>query len=250
MSVTYVFFGRSLPERALVSVSNGDTPFKVSAFDGNPPGDLYINIFHSQILARFECESEIVCPRTLRNIVEDATRLMLDVAGFFHGYGYGVEITSAVQAGSKKHFIFGIDIPSVKGIPQDAGITIDNIFDLQSTQLGHYLRSALADVREANRSPRDTGFYCYRAIETLKAGQAERDGTLDSNRAWELFRTHYSIDKKDILDIKKFADADRHGDVHRSMGMTDEQRAFVFTTTWKIICAFVLKERTIKPNPA
>lgn len=246
---SYLLLGRSLPERALISVSLGKAPIRVNSLDGNPAGDLHLEIVLSHIFARFESASEVKNLQTLRNIVEDAARAMLDVAGFFHRYGYEVEITSAVECGTSNTHVFGIDIPAVKGLPQSVGLTIDNVFSVLETPAGHFFRSALADARAAIRSPRDTGFYCYRAIESLKNGYATV-AVIPASKAWDEFRTNYAIDKNDILEIKKHADADRHGDVMKSMEMSDVQRALVFTTTWKIISTVILKERKARSMPA
>ena len=91
------------------------------------------------------------------------------------------------------------------------------------------------------KSPNDTGFFCYRAIESLKQGFAGRM-SLEPDKAWEAFRSAYDIDKNDIMLVKGFADAARHGNA-RDASISDSDRAKVFTTTWKVINKYIIGEK-------
>jgi hypothetical protein len=77
---TYIFSGRVVPERALLDTS--EFSFKASAADGVPEGDLFVQIIKSQVAARFACAGNVTNIFTLRNMVEDATRTLLDAVGF------------------------------------------------------------------------------------------------------------------------------------------------------------------------
>ncbi len=220
----YILAGRVLPERALVSV--GEVKFGVVQSADVPEGQLYVQIVLSQISARYLGSGEVKNLFTLRNIVEDAVRLLLDVAGYYYGHGYDAEIVQMARPFSSDIYVFGIDVPALKGSVEKSGITVQDVFKPLTKSDGDYLRGALADVREAIKSPRDTGFFCYRAIESLKNCCAARNGLVpDSDGAWELFRNTYSIKRDEIMRIKHFADAPRHGSYARVVPMSDDDRA-------------------------
>jgi hypothetical protein len=241
---TYILTGRVIPERALLDIS--EVKLKVLASDDVPEGDLFIEIIKSQISVRFLASGEVRNIFTLRNIVEDAARMLLDVAGYFAGYGYDAEIVQVLRSSASEKYVFGIDVPILAGVCEKAGMTVNDIFAALSKTDGYYFRHALADVREAIKSPKDTGFFCYRAIESLKNCCATRNGVSpDKDDAWELFRNIYSIPKQHIMDIKTFADPVRHGNYMQAKPMADKDRADVFKSTWEIINKFILNEKAV-----
>ena len=235
---TYIFAGRVVPERALLDVS--EVRLHTSATEDVPEGDLFIEVLKSQISARFIGSAEVTNIFTLRNIVEDSARMLLDVAGYFYGYGYDVEIVQMIRPSTSQKQIFGIDVPALKGMVATAGIQVNDIFKALAKPQGDYLRHALADLREAIKSPKDTGFFCYRAIESLKNSCIQRNQGADEG--WGLFRTTYSLDKSEIMGIKAFADDVRHGNYSKAKGMTDRDRAETFRKTWNIVNKYILTE--------
>lgn len=237
----YVFYGRVIPERALISIS--EIPFSILQTDDVPTGTLYIEVVLSQIAGRFIADTEVRNIFTLRNLVEDAAREILDVAGYCNGYGYDVEIVQMVRPNTPEKQVFGIDVPVLKGVVEAAGIQITDLLRLLARPDGHFLRHALADAREAIKSPRDTGFFCYRAIESLKNACATRNAIHDLAKGWEAFRTEYLVDREDIMEVKRSADAVRHADLRRVSSLSDQDRASLFTKTWRIINAYIVKER-------
>ena len=68
-----------------------------------------------QISVRFLASGEVRNILTLRNIVEDAARMLVDVAGYFTGYGYDAEIVQAVRSNTSEKYVFGIDVPTLAG---------------------------------------------------------------------------------------------------------------------------------------
>ena len=195
---TYIFTGRVIPERAVLDIN--EIPFKTLASEDVPEGELFIEILKSQISARFLAAIQVRNIFTLRNTIEDAVRMLLDVAGYFNGYGYDVEIVQMVHSDSSLKQVFGIDVPALTGVCEKAGITYNDIFLALLKKDGGFLRHALADVREAIKSPRDTGFFCFRAIESLKNCCAVRNRLPpDDDAAWKLFRNTYSIAKRQIM---------------------------------------------------
>ncbi|MBS0157381.1 MAG: hypothetical protein JSS26_02185 [Nitrospira sp.] len=238
----YIFTGKIIPERALLDIT--EVQFGILASEDVPPGELFVEIIKSQIIARFLAPAEVKNIFSLRNAVEDAVRMLLDAAGYFHGYGYDVEIVSLILPESSQKYVFGIDVPVLAGLCEKVGLTYNDIMAAVAKSDGGHLRHALADVREAIKSPRDTGFFCYRAIESLKNCCAFRNHMLPEDSAsWERFRETYSITKEQIMKIKMFADQARHGNHSLAQPMGDKQRADIFKTTWNIINVYILGER-------
>jgi hypothetical protein len=239
---TYLFFGRLIPERALLDFS--EVAIGVPSQFDVPVGQLYIQIIKSQVLIRFVTESEVSNILTLKNIVDDATRMLLDAVGFCYGYGYDLEIVSMQRPDSAQMAVFGIDIPSLKDVGIKNGISVKDVMATLAKSDGYYFRHALADAREAIRTPQDTGFFCYRAIESLKNCYASRGGIAsDPAEAWEAFRAHYLISEDSVMRVKHFADPIRHGNYAQAAPISDKERSEVFDITWGIINAFVVREK-------
>jgi len=237
----YIFVGKVLPERALL-----DTPevsFSTFGAADVSDGELRVVVLKSQITARFTTSGRVDNVYTLRNIVEDAVRGLLDVVGYCYGLGYDVEIVQAVNASTSETHVFGIDIGAVTGFAKGAGIGFADVWKLTAgAGAGQYLKAALADLREATKSPKETGFHCYRAVETVRNACASRQESAPKTdaAAWELFRTTYSVSRQEIMAIKAFADDVRHGATARPI--TDAERAELFRGTWDIATRYVQNE--------
>ena len=237
--VTYTFFGKVLPERALIEIR--EVLFEVSGSDDVPEGQLYVAILKSQIIARYVAATAVGNVFSLRNMVDDAVRRLLDAVGYVNGWAYDIDIIEAVRSIDRQTWVFGIDIPALNGVAEKAGVAPQDVITMLNLPQGWAVRQAMADVREAMKSSTDTGLFCYRAIESLKQGFAERM-SLDPDRTWEDFRNAYGIAKDDIMLVKGFADAARHGAALQT-SISDADRASIFTTTWKIVNAFILVEK-------
>jgi hypothetical protein len=152
---TYIFSGRVVPERALLDTS--EFSFRALAPADVPEGDLFIQIIKSQVSARFVCQGSVTNIFTLRNIVEDAARTILDAVGYHRGYGYDLEIVQMVRPDSSQKQVFGIDVPVVASACESAGVTFEHIMRALSVTDRAYLRHALSDLREAIKSPKTQG---------------------------------------------------------------------------------------------
>lgn len=240
--IVYQFFGTVLPERALIDM--GEIQFAVLPSADVPAGKLFVAILRSQIVARYHSKSEVGNIFTLRNVVGSAVRTMLDAHGYTLGYAYDIDIVQAVRSSDRQTWVFGIDVPALNGVVNGAGISTLDILALLASGEGEPIRHALADAREAIKSPKDTGFFCYRAIESLKNGAAKRL-SVDPQKptSWEAFRSAYGISKDDIMFVKGFADDVRHGNAMDAHPVADDKRAKIFVTTWKVINLYLSSEK-------
>lgn len=232
--VQYTFSGKVHPERANVSIA--DVRAQLKASGGEIDGELRYYIALSQVTATFVCEKAVPNVWTLKNYVEDAIRVALDGLGYTLGCGYDLEVTSMIDSLGNRPVVFGVGIPAVEKTAAEAGVKFEHIMDVFKDAAGGYLQHCLADLREAIRVPKDTGFFCYRAIESLRQFFVHEKGAKDDKASWEMLRAELDVNRADIDTIKRFADPARHG---HSAEITDDQRANVFSLTWGIVNKFI-----------
>ena len=84
----------------------------------------------------------------------------------------------------------------------------------------------------------DTGFYCYRAIESLRHHCAAVHGLsgADKSTQWKKFREVSLCTEEALRAIKMFADPLRHGE---PSGVNAEDRTNLFTSTWDIVDGYL-----------
>lgn len=90
-SVIYTFCGKVLPERASVTIPQ--VSYRLYQPDSGVDGTCIVSINLSQVTARFVAAQMVEDLLTLRNYIQDAIRMELDILGFVNGAGYGLEIT-------------------------------------------------------------------------------------------------------------------------------------------------------------
>jgi hypothetical protein len=244
----YYFTGKVLPERAAVSTHREFT-FSVSGGADVSPSSLRIQIIVSQIFARMTCPSPILDRFTARNIVEDSVRSILDAAGFVFGRSYGVEIIQYLASDSSADYVFGVDIGVIEGRAVEAGLSFEHLLYMMSTPSSWFFRRALSDFREALKNPVDTGFFSYRAIETLMQHHASSHlpPNAKDKAKWTAFRENYGLSENELLEIKSFADPVRHGNGLEMKAMTGTDRVRLFELAWGIGIKVFL--RVYKDNP-
>jgi len=232
--IQYTFFGKVFPERANVKIQTMELSL-VSA-EAGISGKLRISIQVSQIIAIFTTSSKVENIYTLKNIIEDGIRLEVDVLGYIFGCGYDIEVTTMVDSEGNEPIIFGVGIWELEQQKDKRLENINKIFSLFGDHKGDYLRRCLGDIREAIRLPKDTGFFCYRAIETIRQFFVHEKGFTSDKESWEQLRELLKIERTFIEYIKQFADSIRHGDVKY---ISAEQRSKVLTDTWDIVDRFI-----------
>ena len=88
------------------------------------------------------------------------------------------------------------------------------------------------------KTPDDTGFYCYRAIEALRQYCIVRYN-LDSEKKseqWLKVREIAGCEEKILRDIKSAADPVRHGAI---VPVTSADREALFIKTWDVVDGFI-----------
>lgn len=230
----YILNGRVLPERCNVCIP--PLNLKLKCPDAGLDCNMVVSIQMSQIYLQITSEQEITDFNTLRNYVADAVHFFIDCYGFITGRGYDIEITSLAGENIQPHMVFGVGIDVLENDIEDRQTqNIEQIIKLfsEDDSYSNQLRLTLKDLRFAIKYPEDSGFFCYRAIESLMQ-YFNRSNNKDE--AWNILREKIHI-SRNILDyIKKFADDPRHG---CSILISDAERAKVMKYTWKIVDRFI-----------
>ena len=124
--------------------------------------------------------------------------------------------------------IFGVDIPCLRpSSDANTDFICADLLSLFADPKASALRLSLADFREAIRNPKDTAFFCFRAIESLRHFFTHHKQAKDKKQSWEYLREELNITESEIKVVQVLADPIRHGD---SYYISDMQRADVYIT--------------------
>jgi hypothetical protein len=243
----YHFSGKVIPDRAGVTFL--PATFHVDGGADVPPSSLLIQIIVSQIFARLTCPSPIVNHKTARNMVEDSVRAILDAYGFVFARGYEVEITQYFAIEPMDDYVYGVDFGALEGRAVTAGLSPQHLLYLMSTPSSWFFRRALSDFREALRNSTDTGFFCFRAVETLMQQHASTRPPTNDKAKWIAFREYYGVSEDQIRQVKAFADPVRHGNGLQLLEMTSADTIRVFELAWDIGIKVFLRAYSDNPPP-
>jgi hypothetical protein len=231
----YRFVGRLLPERADVKLLI--PPFDYESKDKNFRGTVYLEIIYSQINVIFKTTSEINNINTLKNYIEDSVRLHVDAFGYLNGCGYDIEIIGMLDTNNHEE-LFSVDFnPIYKKRAERTKNFLKLLSLFNGTEQGNFLQLTFSDLREAIKKPKDTGFFCYRALESICQYFANQMNNSKSNSdVWEIMKSelNYSYDLKEEIKVK--SDDIRHG---KSVYTSGQDRDKLLEITWDIIDRFV-----------
>jgi hypothetical protein len=237
----YIFLGRILPERAQLSFEYG---LKFKHIASGRPAQAKVNVILNQLVVYVDSEAEWDI-HDLRNIVKSIISNELAMIGYLKGYAYDLEVTRVLNRSREIDRVFGIDIPCLakQGESIELNSAMTKLHEKTVGALGVFLHRCFNDLAAAMKHADDTGFYCYRAIGSLRHHCAGFHGlSADDNATqWKKFRevsrndeqTIFTIkDEQTIFTIKKAADPLRHGGV---AGMTSDEREKLLTMTWEVV---------------
>lgn len=232
----YLFHGVVLPERAQLTLQF-NIGFKHLASGVNAEARLSIILNQVAVWVTTENDWDIF---DLRNVVKNIVQGHLAMVGYIKGYAYEFEISRVLQRESGIDQVFGIDIPCIadrnKQVDLDSALV--KIRDKALGQHGVFVSRCLSDLASAMKHADDTGFYCYRAIESLRHHCASVFGLsgAEKSKQWKKFREVAKCDEQKLRVIKFAADPLRHGDVS---GVTSADRAELFMSTWDVVDGYI-----------
>jgi hypothetical protein len=238
----YLILGVVRPERAQISLQFSIT---FSHFASGFEGEATVSILRNQVAVWVKSEHEWDVD-DLRNLVKNIVQDHLAIVGYLKGYAYDLELTRVLNQSRGIDNVFGIDIPCLakRGESIDLRAAFPELSKRMEGPNGVYLNRCLTDLSLAMKHGDDTGFYCYRAIESLRLHCAVLNGLIDAPKLtqWEKFREVSGADEETLCFIKLAADQPRHGNISV---VKDEDRVNLFTKTWDIVDRYLNSVQSI-----
>lgn len=228
----YLFHGIVLPERAQLSLQFA---LEFTHVASGSIGVAKVSIILNQVAVWVESEHDWDI-FDLRNVVKNILQSHLAMVGYLKGYAYDFEATRVLNQSRGIDYVFGIDIPCLaergksvelqEALPKLRGKTIG--------PNGVFLNRCFSDLASSMKHADDTGFYCYRALESLRHHCAAAHGLskAEKSQQWKRFREVAGCDEQTLRSIKAAADPLRHGEAH---GVDSDGRAELFASTWDVV---------------
>ncbi|MSQ40825.1 MAG: hypothetical protein EXR55_04050 [Dehalococcoidia bacterium] len=164
---------------------------------------------------------------------------LVDGYGYREGRGCDVEITSVITPSGQQE-VFGIEVTELQHSKSQRPVVyaelVGLVLDTQNQQAAGVLRQALADLRETIRSPIDTGFHCFRAVECLRQFFVEPEDP-DDKGSWERMGEKLGIEHFWTEPIRLFARPQWHGGFP---SMSGNQRVDMMMRAWKVVDRFIV----------
>ncbi|WP_232080706.1 hypothetical protein [Variovorax sp. SRS16] len=172
----------------------------------------------------------------LRNVVKGILQLQLAIIGFLKGYAYDFAVTRVINHRREIDYVFGIDVPCISKPRETTNLEVA-LTELRGKVLGQhgvFVQRCLSDLLSALKNADDTGFYCYRAIESLRHHCAAVHGVAHAGKAvqWVKFQEVSGATEEVLRAIKAEADPLRHGDV---FGISEDNSVKLLTSTWEVV---------------
>lgn len=231
---TYTFFGTIRPEDTVPFDLSLKFPLiEITSQDSGISCKATGSITGKHVVVEIKNVNENVELGELKNLIlESMVRPAVDALNYVCGHGYDVELTSAIGLGDQ-NIIFGVGIPELFGAQSERPLPIEEICKLiyQSQPLCF----ALGNLREAIRMANDTGFFCYRAIESVRQSFKEREDGNDPKQSWKRLRESLNIDESWIRVLTCFSDEQRHGN---TIYMSGAERLSALQHAWKVVDRF------------
>lgn len=228
------FSGIIHPERLGLTIGNIEQDL---GSDGKIHGSMTVSISNGQLAAFIEWDDESENVFTLRNIVQAAIEPVVNIVSFLKGYAFNVEIVRVFDERLNQSLVFNNEIPALVERNQKRELTeVKFIYPLCCGADGLYLRRCLNDLNLAIKHPDDTGFYCYRALESLKQFFGVLSGEKDDREQWKAMADALGGKEVDTKLIRDHAFPARHGVPNP---ITDEERRDIFLRTWNIVERFI-----------
>ena len=232
----YLFSGVVLPERAQLSLKFA---LKFSQLGSEKIAVAKVSILLNQIAVWIESEHDWNI-FDLRNVVKNIVQNHLAMAGYLKGYAYDFEITRVLSQSREIDYVFGIDVPCLAENGQSVELE-EALPKLAVKTLGPnglLLNRCFSDLVSAMKHADDTGFYCYRAIESLWNHCAVAHGLSAANKTekWKKFREISGSEEHTLRTIKSAADPLRHGN---ATAVSSEDRASLLTSTWTVVDGYL-----------
>lgn len=232
MQGAYIFEGVIYPRRARV-----DIPGKLTTQikRGEHQGDATVHINAGEVFVEFDLETDPENLISLKNLIENILQSIVDPICYLTGNLLTPKISSVILPDGESQ-TFGVGVPEVDSWDGDRDLIdeVSRIMALYDGNEGNYLRSSLADFKMAMDAPHETGFYCFRAIESIRQKFYNEDRS--KKESWQVMRETLGIEEEDIRFVQQFADSRRHGEI---VDVPGQSRKEILYLTWDMIWKFI-----------
>lgn len=232
----YIFYGVVLPERAQLSrhFTVGFTHVTTGV-----EGTATVSIVLNQVAVWLDGENEWDI-FDLRNVVKHLVQSDLDMIGYFKGHAYDFQITRVLNQSRGIDYVFGIEIPCLVERNRFVNLELEltRLHDKINGPNSVFLTRCFNDLVSAMKNADDTGFFCYRAIESLRHHCAAVNGLSDeeTSKQWKQFREVAGCTEGTLREIKLTADPLRHGQI---AGFSSAEREALFLKTWDVVDGYL-----------
>lgn len=232
---TYHLYWIIHPERVLLTLPAINA--KISIWD------IYFQVLNNQLYIQLKSTEKQTDIYTLKNDLKDIVQEEVSLISYIYWDGYDTEIIRITNLDENIDMTFWIDIPCINKRNttkiDKASEELDSIHSIINGNLENsfYIRRCFSELNKAIRFPIDTGFHCYRAIESLRKFCWAKYSLIKENEQWEKLKELSTQSDREKIDyIKWFADYARHGN---HLPISDKEREKVFLNTWDIVDSFL-----------
>jgi hypothetical protein len=237
---TYIFLARVRPEAATIRLDVTNPPLTLRV-GGTSAKDCTLRLLlaGSDVALHVTTSEVVEDVATLKNQIQTVTNAIFDGTTYYTGLVVTVEITSVIL----EHPWLARFENKSEGVEREAhasALRHDIFFSLAIESVD--LRSALSDLREAIRSPNDTGFFSYRAVETIMQSFRE-NAEEEPKRVWPRFRESLRISAEYVKAMTAFSTSNRHGVVVPVSAQAREELLIRARTVIHRFAAFLAVQR-------
>jgi hypothetical protein len=225
----YIFSGRT-GEKVSVTFDVKNPPLKVnvSGVEGQSCEVALLLSGTIDMALSVKTQKAISDLSTFRNQMTTLCKGIYDAATFLNGVSLGVELNSLLEVETQRFWTFEDRVPELQQSASERPLETQTFINLAIRN--GYLRSALSDLNSAIRFPNDTGFYCYRAIETLM--QEFKQAGDDNKAAWPKFRAALLVTQTWIKPLTDKSISNRHGEM---TGLSGNERVSLMKQAWTLV---------------
>ena len=234
---TYVFTGKIHPERVNFSIGE-KLPFILKHLNFGLDSKTSLKFENSVITIKLQSSTdhskdENCNLETLKNIVEENVRTVVDAFCFVKSYSYDLEITKVICGELNIDYTFGVQGEwNIQKDEQTTNIEFTKILKLFDRPERIFMKDVLADFRRSIKYPGMTASFCFRAIETIRKYYFEDQAATNDNQrrkdGWQKLRSEFNLQESDFGEIQKFALPNRHGD-YPAITYQERERIMNFT---------------------
>jgi hypothetical protein len=196
----FVIYGVVQPERGAAHM-----PHREIVLQGSIEGRAFLSIIYSQVTMSLTANKVAIPDERLPFYFQGLIGMFVSALGYDFGCAYQFDLIGIAEV-NIKHQIQGVDYPEATKPTSHDGRLGQVIFQraLQHRN-AMFLARSIRDVNSAVRAADDSGFYCYRAIESTMQFFRLTDSISEKKPAWESMRNALGVEEEIIRRIQQKA---------------------------------------------